>query len=133
MQKRQETAELQRILSSGSDGLSFSVDQIDDYTVCIHGKQDDLFRQVMQVLVNSGLAVERVECCENTLDASMSWIQFYKNAPMALIVCCLLLGNTLTGEVQRGTLIPVLTKGLSRWKIPLLKAFNLCLVWSVGY
>lgn len=68
-----------------------------------------------------------------TLDASMSWTQFYKNVPMALIVCCLLLGNTMTGEIQKGTLILVLTKGLSRWKIPLIKGLNLCLVWSIGY
>lgn len=68
LQKRQETAKIQRILSSGSDGLPFSVNQIDDYTVRIHGKQDDLFNRIMQVLINSGLAVERVERCENTLE-----------------------------------------------------------------
>lgn len=67
------------------------------------------------------------------IDASMSWAQFYKNVPMALIACCLLLGASLTDEMQRGTIVLVLTKGLSRWKVVLLKAINLCLIWSAGY
>lgn len=69
----------------------------------------------------------------DTVDASMSWMQFYKNIPMALVVCLLLFGGILTGELQKGTLISILTKGLSRWKVLLTKAINLMVLWTVGY
>lgn len=68
-----------------------------------------------------------------TADVSMSWTQFYKNIPMALIVCIILMGGILTKELSQGTLIPVLTKGLKRWKIVLVKGINLLLLWTVGY
>lgn len=69
----------------------------------------------------------------STVDATMSWMQFYKNIPMALVVMLLLFGGILTNELQKGTLIPVLTKGLSRWKIILTKCINLILIWTGGY
>lgn len=69
----------------------------------------------------------------STVDASMSWMQFYKNIPMALVVMLLLFGGILTNELQKGTLIPVLTKGLSRWKVLLTKGINLILIWTGGY
>ncbi|MGN0319309.1 MAG: ABC transporter permease subunit [Lachnospira sp.] len=69
----------------------------------------------------------------STVDASMSWMQFYKNIPMALVVMLLLFGGILTNELQKGTLIPVLTKGLSRWKVLLTKGINLILIWTAGY
>ena len=69
----------------------------------------------------------------STVDASMSWMQFYKNIPMALVVMLLLFGGILTNELQKGTLIPVLTKGLSRWKVLLTKGINLIMIWTGGY
>ena len=69
----------------------------------------------------------------STVDASMSWMQFYKNIPMALVVMLLLFGGILTNELQKGTLIPVLTKGLSRWKVLLTKGINLIMIWAGGY
>ncbi|MGN0317748.1 MAG: ABC transporter permease subunit [Lachnospira sp.] len=69
----------------------------------------------------------------STVDASMSWMQFYKNIPMALVVMLLLFGGIMTNELQKGTLIPVLTKGLSRWKVLLTKGINLILIWTGGY
>ena len=77
---------------------------------------------------SSGVSIEIT-----TIDASMSWTQFYKNIPMALIVCLLIFGGILTNELQKGTLIPVLTKGLSRWKVVLTKGVNLIAIWTVGY
>lgn len=68
-----------------------------------------------------------------TVDASMSWMQFYKNIPMALVVMLLLFGGILTNELQKGTLIPVLTKGLSRWKVLFTKSISLILIWTSGY
>ena len=69
----------------------------------------------------------------STVDASMSWMQFYKNIPMALVVMLLLFGGILTNELQKGTLIPVLTKGLSRLKVLLTKGINLIMIWTGGY
>ena len=77
---------------------------------------------------NSGMIIEIT-----TVDASMSWTQFYKNIPVALIVCLLVFGGILTNELHKGTLIPVLTKGLSRWKVVLTKAVNVIVIWSAGY
>lgn len=68
-----------------------------------------------------------------TPDATTSWGQFYKNIPMALIVCVLMFGGTMATEIQKGTLIPVLTKGLARWKVLLAKGLNLLLIWTIGY
>lgn len=76
----------------------------------------------------SGMTIEIT-----SVDASMSWTQFYKNIPMALIVCLLMFGGILTNELQKGTLIPILTKGLARWKIVLTKGVNLIVMWTTGY
>lgn len=70
---------------------------------------------------------------EVTVDAMTSWTQFYKNIPMALIVFVLLCSGIFTTEYQRGTLIPVVTKGLSRRKILAAKAVMLTGLWSAGY
>lgn len=65
--------------------------------------------------------------------AADSWTQFYKNIPMGLIICLLLFGGVLTNELQKGTLIPILTKGLSRWKVLFTKGISLVIIWSLGY
>ncbi|MGN0367658.1 MAG: ABC transporter permease subunit [Wujia sp.] len=77
---------------------------------------------------SAGLSIEIT-----VVDASMSWTQFYKNIPMALLVSLMLFGGILTNELQKGTLISVLTKGMSRWKILLIKGINLFILWTIGY
>lgn len=77
---------------------------------------------------NSGMTI-----IIGTVDATMSWTQFFKNIPVALIVCILLFGGILINEVQKGTLIPLLTKGLSRWKVVCIKGINMILLWTAGY
>lgn len=79
-------------------------------------------------LAESGLTLTEV-----TVDAMTSWTQFYKNIPMALIVFVLLSSGSFTSEYQRGTLIPVVTKGLSRRKIAAAKAILLLGTWTVLY
>lgn len=56
---------------------------------------------------------------EVTIDALTSWTQFFKNIPMALIVFVLVYSGTFTREYESGTLILILTKGLSRYKVVL--------------
>lgn len=70
---------------------------------------------------------------EITVDASASWVQFFKNIPMALIVYILLCGSIFTKEYQSGTLVLLLTKGLKRSQVVIAKATVLLLGWTVGY
>lgn len=79
-------------------------------------------------LAKSGMTVTNVE-----VNAMSSWTQFYKNIPMALIVFVLLTCGFFTAEYQKGTLILVFTKGLSRVKVLAAKAFMMFLFWTAGF
>lgn len=68
-----------------------------------------------------------------TADALASWTQFFKNIPMALIAFVFFYSNIFTREYRTGTLILVLTKGLSRYKVVLAKTANMIIVWTLGY
>lgn len=68
-----------------------------------------------------------------TMDAGMSWQQFYKNMPMLVVAFLLIYSGIFTNEFQKNTLIPIVTKGLERWKIVVSKTIVLLLVWTVGY
>lgn len=67
------------------------------------------------------------------VDAMTSWTQFYKNFPAGLIVFLLLNSSNFTAEYERGTLIPVVAKGLSRRKILSSKAVLLYGSWTLLY
>ena len=77
-------------------------------------------------LAESGFTLTAV-----TVDAMTSWSQFYKNIPMALLLFVLLFGGIFTSEYQKGTLIPVVTKGLSRRRIAAAKMVLLLGTWTV--
>ena len=79
-------------------------------------------------LAQSGMTVTEV-----TVSAMDSWVQFFKNIPMALIAFVLLEGSIFTKEYQAGTLILSLTKGLPRKTVVISKAIILALFWTVGY
>ena len=79
-------------------------------------------------LAESGMVITEV-----TVDALTSWTQFFKNIPMALIAFVLVYGGIFTKEYESGTLILVLTKGISRYKVLLAKATVLVTLWSAGY
>ena len=79
-------------------------------------------------LAGSGMTVTDVE-----VNAITSWVQFFKNIPMALIVFVCLFGGIFTKEYTSGTLILVLTKGLARYKVVLAKTVHMILLWSIGY
>lgn len=66
-----------------------------------------------------------------SLDA---WGQFFKNvSQFGLLALVLLYGDTLAGEVERGTLLPLLPLGLKRKSLVLGKAGYLMLTWTIGY
>ena len=79
-------------------------------------------------LEGTGLVITDVE-----IDAMTSWTQFYKNIPMMLIVFVLLFSSIMVTEYQKGTLINMITKGLSRWKIVTAKLFVMLLLWTTCY
>jgi ABC-2 type transport system permease protein len=87
-----------------------------------------LLETMADSLAESGMTVTAV-----TVTAMDSWVQFFKNIPMALIAFVLLEGSIFTKEYETGTLVLSLTKGLSRYKVVLSKAVVLTMLWSLGY
>lgn len=79
-------------------------------------------------MAESGLIVTNIQ-----VDALTSWTQFFKNIPIALIAFVLIFSDIFTKEYKSGTLLLVLTKGLSRYKVVLAKVVLLLLLWTVGY
>ena len=76
----------------------------------------------------SGMTYEITE--STIMDA---WMQFFKNAAIPLIVVIILWSGSFTSEYQKHTLIPLVTKGLSRTGIFVSKMLTAVLVWTAGY
>ena len=78
-------------------------------------------------LEQSGMVITSV-----TVSALDSWMQFFKNIPMALMVFVLMESNIFTKEYQSGTLVLSLTKGLTRYKVVVAKTVVLTVLWTYG-
>ncbi len=87
-----------------------------------------MFEILADSLAESGMTVTNV-----TVSAMDSWVQFFKNIPIALIAFVLLQSSIFTKEYSSGTLILSLTKGLERYKVVVSKAIILAVLWTVGY
>ncbi len=87
-----------------------------------------MMEMLSDTLTENGIIITQIE-----VNALTSWTQFYKNIPMALIIFVLMFSSSLTGEYQKGTLIPVLTKGLSRWKVICSKTLTMLGFWAAGF
>jgi ABC-2 type transport system permease protein len=62
-----------------------------------------------------------------------AWTQFFKNATqMGLIVMAILFSSVLSSELSKGTLINMLTKGLSRTAVIFSKYTCMVLVWTIS-
>lgn len=79
-------------------------------------------------LGNQGIIIGEI-----TVTAMDSWLQFVKNIPMAMIIMLIMFSSTFTGEYSKGTLIPIVTKGLSRNNIVISKTVVMIITWSVGF
>ncbi|NLT10810.1 MAG: ABC transporter permease [Clostridiaceae bacterium] len=87
-----------------------------------------LMESMSESLEKSGIVIKEIR-----VDALTSWEQFYKNIPIAMMVFILMVSGSFTTEIQKGTFILVLTKGLSRWKVYIAKTFGMLLVWTAAY
>lgn len=87
-----------------------------------------MMEMVADSMAESGLIVTNIK-----VDAMTSWAQFYKNIPIALVAFVLIFSDIFTKEYKSGTLLLVLTKGLSRYKVVLAKTILLLSYWTVGY
>lgn len=76
----------------------------------------------------SGLIVGQIR-----INALTSWSQFDKNYSLLLILFLLLFSSILTTEYQKKTLIPIVAKGMPRWKILTSKLVITLSVWTAGY
>jgi ABC-2 type transport system permease protein len=59
-----------------------------------------------------------------------SWTQFFKNSQTGLIVMVIVFSGVLGTELSKGTLINMLTKGLSRRAVMLSKYTSMALIWT---
>lgn len=87
-----------------------------------------LMEMLSDTLAEDGLIFTDIQ-----VDALTSWTQFFKNLPVALIAFVLIFSDIFTKEYKSGTLLLVLTKGLSRYKDVLAKTALLLSLWTVGY
>lgn len=87
-----------------------------------------LMEMMSDSLSGAGLITTDVQ-----IDAMTSWTQFYKNILPGLIVFLLLNSSSFTAEYERGTLIPAITRGLSRRKILAAKSILLYGSWTLLY
>lgn len=86
-----------------------------------------IFEMSADTFESQGLIVGEVK-----ITALDSWGQFIKNIPLAMIVMLIMFSGTFTGEYSKGTLIPLVTKGLSRTGIVISKTIVMIITWSMG-
>lgn len=67
------------------------------------------------------------------VSAMDSWVQFFKNIPIGIIVFVIIYSSIFTKEYSSGTLILSLTKGLKRHNVVISKALVLVVTWTVFY
>lgn len=87
-----------------------------------------IFEMMSETMSEQGLIVKEVEVTVFT-----SWVQYYKDYFTEPLVFIILFFGILTNEYQKGTLVPILTKGISRQKVILTKGLFLFLAWTVSY
>ncbi len=87
-----------------------------------------IYEQMGETLKEQGITISAV-----TVTAKDSWTQFIKNVPMLLIVVVAVLSSSYVSEYTKGTLIPLVTKGLTRTAVVLSKHLHHLLVWTACF
>lgn len=84
-----------------------------------------LMEQMSTQLEDQGIIIGEIKVTAND-----SWDQFSKNFPMLLIVVIIIFCGSYVKEYSRGTLIPLLTKGLSRTSVVISKLLMQIITWT---
>lgn len=87
-----------------------------------------VMKMLSDSLTQSGLIISDIQ-----INALTSWAQFFKNISILLIVFVMIFSDIFTKEYSSGTLVLVLTKSLSRYKVVLEKTAVLLTQWTAGY
>lgn len=103
---------------------------------CIFGMMNPLIAKLTPELIK--LAADNLEgmglnISNISVNADTSWTQFFKNMPIMLMIFTVMFGSVITGEVQKGTLINVITKGMKRRRIIAAKTAVMFILWTIGY
>lgn len=101
--------------------------------MAILGPTTALLTPKLLEMVSAEMAANGLTLGETDITVMDSWAQFFKNLDIPLIVILIMWAGTFTGEYQKHTLIPLMTKGLSRTDVYVAKTVFLGLVWTVGY
>lgn len=97
------------------------------------GFMNPITAKVMPELLDS-LLPEGMSINLGTPTAFDSWAQFFKNiSQMGTIIFAIVLSGIFANELSRGTLINMLTKGLSRPTVILAKFTAATAIWALSY
>ncbi len=99
----------------------------------LFGFMNPITAKVMPEILDS-LLPEGMNITLGAPTAFDSWAQFFKNiSQMGTIVFVIVISGIFAGELSRGTLINMLTKGLSRKTVILSKFTAATAVWALSY
>ena len=87
-----------------------------------------LVEQFSNATSGAGMLIQTME-----ISALTSWEQFFKNMPMGIVFFVLMFSGIVAAELQKGTLINIVTKGMPRWKIMVSKSILLLVLWTGMY
>lgn len=88
-----------------------------------------MFKMMSSDLEKQGIVIKNIQ-----VSALDSWTQFYKNVPlMATVIIIIMFSGILTNELNKGTLVNILTKGLKRSTVILSKFTVASLVWTISF
>ncbi|WP_288777741.1 ABC transporter permease [Sneathia vaginalis] len=85
--------------------------------------------QILQAIATNGIDIKA-----NTPTEIDSWVQFFKNVKQTGMLGLVILFSTqITNEIQKGTLINLLSKGLPRYQVIISKWFFNTIMWIFSY
>jgi len=84
-------------------------------------------------MMGVSLAEQNITFGAITVDALTAWTQYFKNLMMEYILILAMFSGVFAQEYQSGTLINLLTKGVSRGKVAASKLLAVQLAWAACY
>lgn len=99
----------------------------------VFGIMSPLLAKVMPEILTAAMP-ERITVALAEPAAIDAWEQFFKNiSQVCLIVTIIIFSGTLSSELSKGTLVNLLTKGLSRKTVILSKFTSMFIIWTISY